>query len=112
AASHPALVPDQAPDLALQMAEVRDPLPRAGHGEVLHTEVDADRTPARKQTSGSSASTVSVTYHRPSGSRDMITMAGSSVVTSTSGHDHTYRSGPSVLASRSTPPRMENADQV
>src|SRR5215471_18040768 len=62
--------------------------------------------------SGLSVSVVKVTYHRLSGSRDMITMAGSSVVASTSGHDHTYRSWPSVLASRRTPPRMENADRV
>ena len=29
-----------------------------------------------------------------------------------SGHDHTYAKGALVLASRSTPPRMENADRV
>ena len=48
------------------------------------------RCPARG--SGAAASTVKVTYQRPSGSRETITIAGSSVVTSTSGQDHTYRS--------------------
>ena len=43
--------------------------------------------------SGASASMAKVTYQRPSGSREMTTIAGSSVVTSTSGHDHTNRTG-------------------
>ena len=55
---------------------------------------------------------VKVTYQRLSGSRETITMAGSSAVTSTSGHDQTNRSIASVLASRSSPPRRENADRV
>ena len=52
---------------------------------------------------------VKVTYQRPSGSRDTTTIAGFRMVTSTSGHDHTNRSGAAVLARRSTPPRIENA---
>ena len=55
---------------------------------------------------------VKVTYQRPSLSREMITIAGFSAVTSTSGHDHTNRSGASVLASRSWPPRTVNARRV
>ena len=51
-------------------------------------------------------------YQRPSGSRETITIAGSSAATSTSGQDQTYRSGVAVLASRSIPPRMVNADRV
>jgi hypothetical protein len=53
-----------------------------------------------------------VTYQRPSLSRDTTTIVGSRPVTSTSGHDHTNRSGPSVFAKRSTPLRMENALRV
>ena len=53
-----------------------------------------------------------VTYQRPSGSRETITIAGSSAVRSASGHDQTNRSGAPVLASRSSPPRRENADRV
>jgi hypothetical protein len=61
---------------------------------------------------GGSVLMVKVTYHRPSGSRATMTIAGSSAVTSTSGHDHMNRSGASVLASRSTPPRMVSALRV
>jgi hypothetical protein len=39
-------------------------------------------------------------------------MAGSSAARSTSGQDQTYCSGATVLASRSNPPRMVNADRV
>ena len=53
-----------------------------------------------------------VTYQRPSGSRDTTTIVGFRLVTSTSGHDQTNRSGALVFASRSSPPRIENADRV
>ena len=55
---------------------------------------------------------VKVTYQRPSGSRQTITIAGSSAATSRSGHVHVNRSGLAVFASRSTPPRRENALRV
>ena len=55
---------------------------------------------------------VKVTYQRPSGSRQTLTIAGSSAVTSMSGHDQANRSGAVVLASRSTPPRRVNALRV
>ena len=45
--------------------------------------------PAAGSGCGPGASAVKVTYQRPSGSRDMITIAGSSAVMSTSGHDQT-----------------------
>ncbi len=51
-------------------------------------------------------------YQRPSGSREMITIAGSSPVTSTSGHDQVNRSGVLTLATRSAPPRRVNARRV
>ena len=55
---------------------------------------------------------VKVTYQRPSGSRQMITIVGSSVATSTSGQDQVSRSGLAVLASRSSPPRIVKARRV
>jgi hypothetical protein len=61
---------------------------------------------------GTMASTVKVAYQRPSGSRETITIAGSSVVTSTSGQDHTNRTEAAILASRSSPPRRVNALRV
>jgi len=57
-------------------------------------------------------SAVKVTYQRPSLSREMITIAGSSTVRSTSGQDQTNRIGAGILASRSSPPRRVNADRV
>ena len=50
---------------------------------------------------GHAVSMVKVTYQRPSGSRDTITIVGSSAATSTSGQDQVNRSGAAVLASRS-----------
>ena len=47
----------------------------------------------------------SETYQCPHGSRETVTVAGSSVAGSMSGHDHTNASGAVVLASRSAPPR-------
>ena len=55
---------------------------------------------------------VKVTYQRPSGSRDTITIAGFRLVTFTSGHDHTNRSDALVFASRSSPARIVNALRV
>jgi hypothetical protein len=55
---------------------------------------------------------VKVTYQRPSGSRETITIAGFSAVTSASGQDQTYRSGVAILARRSSPPHIKNADRV
>ena len=49
AAGHAPLVAGQVAGLALQVARVGDPLPVAGHGEVLHAEVNADRMPGRRQ---------------------------------------------------------------
>ena len=49
--------------------------------------------PVSSRGTGAAASTVKVTYQRPSGSRETITIAGSSVATSTSGQDQTNRSG-------------------
>ena len=68
--------------------------------------------PVSSRGTGAAASTVKVTYQRPSGSRETITIAGSSVPTSTSGQDHTYRSAALILASRSWPPRMVKALRV
>ena len=53
-----------------------------------------------------------VTYQRPSGSRDTTTIVGSSAARSTSGQDQVNRSGPAVLASRSSPLRMVKARRV
>src|ERR1700685_3380116 len=73
-------------------------------------------TPTARPTDGSGSgilvSTAKVIYQRPSGSRDTTTIVGSRAVVSTFGHDHTNRSGPLVLAKRSTPPCMVNADRV
>src|SRR5690606_2672448 len=48
-------------------------------------------------------------YQRPSGSREMVTVVGLSVVGSTSGQDHTYSSGASIFASHNRPSRQRNA---
>ena len=62
--------------------------------------------------SGAAASTVKVTYQRPSLSRATITIAGSSAAMSTCGQVQANRSGAAVFASRSTPPCKENALRV
>ena len=112
AAGHPPLVAGQPAGLALQVPRVGDLLPVAGHHEVRHTEVDTDGTSGLPRGSGASVSSVKVTYQRPSGSRETITIAGSSSVTSTSGQDQTNHSGAPVLARRSSPPRRVNARRV
>ena len=112
AAGQAPLVAGQVAGLALQVPRVGDLLPVGGHGEVRHAEIDADGVPGLRRGTGAAASTVKVTYQRPSGSRETITIAGSSAVTSTSGQDQTNRSGVLVLASRSSPPRMVNAERV
>lgn len=61
---------------------------------------------------GSSVSTAKVTYQRPSGSREMMTIVGLSVVMSMSGQDHTNSSGVVVLARYRFPSRMRNALRV
>lgn len=68
--------------------------------------------PASGSGAGSSVSTVNVTYQRPSGSRETITIAGFSPVTSMPGHDHATLSGALALASHSSPSLMRNADRV
>jgi len=61
---------------------------------------------------GSGTSACRVTNHRPAGSRDTVTVVGSRVTGSMSGHDHTTRSGVAVLAKVSSPSRHRNADRV
>ena len=112
AAGRAPLVAGQPASLALQVARVGDLFPPDVTAKCFTPRSTPATRPVPGSGSGSAASTVKVTYQRPSGSREMITSAGSSPATSVSGQVHAYRRCPSVFASRSTPPRIENADRV
>ena len=112
AAGQAPLVPGQVAGLARQVPRAGDLLPVRGDGEVRHAQVDAGRVPGRPSGAGVWVPVVKVMYQRPSGSREMITIVGSSAATSRSGQDQVNRGGPAVLASRSWPPRRVKARRV
>ena len=87
--------------------------PVGGHGEVLHPEVDADcMAGSAGSGSGSCSSTAKLTYQRPSGSRDTVTVDGvERGRIDMPGHVHTNPSGEAGLASRRSP-RDRNPDRV
>lgn len=69
-------------------------------------------SPVSGSGAGSDVSTANVTNHRPSASRETITIVGSSVARSMSGQDHATFSGAVVFASHSPSVLMRNAERV
>ena len=113
AAGQPPLVAGEVAGLALQVPGVGDPLAVRCHGEAGHAKVDAARRArSRAKARGRRRQR---RRSRTSGRRARARRSpwpGRAPVTSTSGHDHANASGPVVLARRSSPSRMENADRV
>ena len=112
AAGQPPLVAGQVPGLARQMPRVGDLPPVAGHREVRHAQIDTDRVPGRLQRLGGAV--LDGEGHVPAAVRlpGHDHHRGPSAATSTSGQDQVNRSGPGVLASRSSPPRIVKARRV
>ena len=96
AAGHTPLVAGQVAGLACQVSRIGDLLTVRCHGEVGHAEINTDGMPGLLQ--GLRGVAVDGEGHVPApvAIPETITIAGSSAVRSTSGQDHTNRSGPSV----------------
>jgi hypothetical protein len=62
--------------------------------------------------SGAGVSTANVTYQRPHGSRDTVTVVGSMVAGSMPGQDQVNASGASIFARNRAPSRHRNPDRV
>ena len=112
AAGQPPLIPGKSTSPAGQLPRIGDLLTVRGDGEVFDAQVHPGDIARRGGLPGPATSTAKDTCQRPHGSRETVTVAGLSVAGPMSGHDHTNASGAVVLASRSTPSRMENADRV
>ena len=112
AAGQAALIAGQGVRPAGQLAGMRIFSPSEVTAKSLIPRSIPATAPVAGRCSGSATSTANETYQRPHGSRETVTVVGSSLVTSAPGHDHTKASGSVVFASHSTPSFMRKADRV
>ena len=112
AAGQPPLIAGKSTSPAGQLPWIRDLLPVRGDRERLDAQVHPGNGSRRGKLLRVSGVNGERDVPAPARVRETVTVVGSSVAGSMSGHDHTNASGAVVLASRSAPSRMENADRV